>query len=320
MVHFLKFLLTYKFKNSKPAQNNSGFTLIELLVGLALSFLVIVPLLGFMVNVMQNDRQEQAKATSEQEIQSALDYIARDLEQAVYIYDGEGLTELSNRNQLPIPDADSTPVLVFWKRQLVENILPTGDGNNKDDAFVYALVTYYIKKSNTATCATSPWSCTAQITRLQLRDAVKIKRGDQEIELDPADPGFARFDPTAGTTLTAAMNAWKNSGSFDPDKTPVVLIDYIDQTTPAAGQTFCPTTKQQVPPQPVASGLYACVDASLGTAKVFMRGNALARLKPKTKAPVRPNTGNEITDRASFFPQASIQIKGRGLFTINQTQ
>jgi hypothetical protein len=46
-----------------------------LLVGLILAFLVITPLLGFMISIMTQDRQEQAKAASEQEIQSALNYI-----------------------------------------------------------------------------------------------------------------------------------------------------------------------------------------------------------------------------------------------------
>jgi len=38
-----------------------------------------------MLNIMDSERKEQAKTTSEQELQSALDYIAGDLEQAVYI-------------------------------------------------------------------------------------------------------------------------------------------------------------------------------------------------------------------------------------------
>jgi len=44
-----------------------------------------------MLNIMDSERKEQAKKTSEQELQSALDYIAGDLEQAVYIYDDDGL-------------------------------------------------------------------------------------------------------------------------------------------------------------------------------------------------------------------------------------
>jgi len=53
-----------------------------------LAALVIAPLLTFMLNIMDTD-QGTSKATSEQELQSAVDYIARDLEQAVYIYDAD---------------------------------------------------------------------------------------------------------------------------------------------------------------------------------------------------------------------------------------
>src|ERR671933_929300 len=137
MVKLLQLLLTYKFRTTQPAQKNGGFTLIEVLVGLVLAFLVITPLLGFMVNLLQTDRQEQAKANSEQEIQAAADYIARDVEQAVYIYDGYGLKKIQDK--LPIkPDSNNIPVLVFWKRQLISDVISTNKGN--DDAFVYSLV------------------------------------------------------------------------------------------------------------------------------------------------------------------------------------
>jgi len=43
-----------------------------------------------MLNIMDSERKEQAKTTSEQELQH-IDYIAGDLEQAVYIYDDDGL-------------------------------------------------------------------------------------------------------------------------------------------------------------------------------------------------------------------------------------
>jgi len=72
-------------------QKSGGFTLTELLVAMLLVALVLTPLLTFMLNIMDSERKEQAKTTSEQELQSALDYIAGDLEQAVYIYDDDGL-------------------------------------------------------------------------------------------------------------------------------------------------------------------------------------------------------------------------------------
>jgi len=78
-------------KSQRIESESGGFTLTELLVAMLLVALVLTPLLTFMLNIMDSERKEQAKTTSEQELQSALDYIAGDLEQAVYIYDDDGL-------------------------------------------------------------------------------------------------------------------------------------------------------------------------------------------------------------------------------------
>jgi Tfp pilus assembly protein PilW len=140
MMRLFKFLKAYRLKNSQRSHKTGGFTLIELLVGIIMTSLIITPLLGLVINMMDTDRKEQAKATSEQEIQAALDYIARDLDQAFFIYDGFGLNRI--RNNLPKvgddPNQDATgePVLVFWKRKFLPNSLPipgaTGDCLNND--------------------------------------------------------------------------------------------------------------------------------------------------------------------------------------------
>ncbi len=331
MVKLLKILLAYKLKEPKPSPKKGGFTLIELLVGLVLAFLVILPLLGFMVNMLQTDRQEQAKATSEQEIQTALNYIGRDLDQAVYIYDGRGLSQIKG---LPQP-ANSTPVLVFWKRQFVSQIIPTARG--KDDGFVYALVAYYLRTLPDSECSSPsyPWSCKAQITRLQIQDVVKDNNGDPvDDQRAIGTDGFALFNPGApgaSTSVEDIMNAWTSGDIDEDDADPQVLIDYIDKT-PVPTTIVCPAIQrnnlptgvtqadytannyQQVPlPTAIqASGFFACVDVEKTSVQVFMRGNALARLTKKTNAP------DYVDKQAAYFPRASIQVKGRGLFSTDQ--
>jgi prepilin-type N-terminal cleavage/methylation domain-containing protein len=337
MVKLLQTLLTYKLKQPKPSPNNNGFTLIELLVGLILSLLVILPLLGFMVNMLQTDRQEQAKASSEQEIQAALSYISRDLEQAVYIYDGYGVDTI--KANLPTPP-NSVPVLVFWKRQFVPKVIPTG-GAQKDDAFTYALVAYYLKTTPQASCtATDTWSCTAQITRVLYRESVKNGKdaNGNDIIVDSGDENFLNFGESAQQSnlslsgVEDIMNAW-TSPNIDKTKNLQVLIDYIDQTpidiavkcqpiqrtTPPNGvplTTYSAGNYQQVPLPTViqASGFYACVDVENTTAQVFIRGNALARLQKKTQPPTY------VAAQSAYFPKASIQVKGRGLFSTQQAE
>ena len=86
-----KLLLLAQKQLKSKAENAAGFTLIELLVAMIIAALVLTPLLGFMINILQTERREGAKANAAQELQSAADFISRDLEQAVYIYDADGL-------------------------------------------------------------------------------------------------------------------------------------------------------------------------------------------------------------------------------------
>lgn len=327
MVKLLQLLLTYKFRTTQPAQKNGGFTLIELLVGIILAFLVIIPLLGFMVNLLQTDRQEQAKANSEQELQAAADYIARDVEQAIYIYDGYGLGKI----QAGLPTvANSVPVLAFWKRQIISDIIDTPKGN--DDAFVYSLVVYYLTQSN-ATCASGTWSCTARIQRVQLRDAVKVKNritpNNPEGIIQPKDDGFVLFNPEFAASEEDSMNAWPYGASTAGAKDPDVLIDYIDQTPLPANTKWCPpikretdpptgydeTTASQVPVTPASAGFLACVNVEKTSAQISIRGNSLARIQKKTSNPPQYSSDKSV---ASYFPTVRIQVQGRGVFKINQ--
>jgi type II secretory pathway pseudopilin PulG len=346
MVRLLKFLLNYKFKTSKANPKIGGFTLIELLVGLILAFLIITPLLGFVVNIMNTDRQEQAKSNSEQEIQAALDYIARDLDQSFFIYDGFGLAKI--KGQLKFAGDTAEPVLVFWKRQFLPKALPikdsrpgdcnSADTKNCDDTFVYSLVVYYLIPNSPPNCTNPNWSCTARIGRMQLTEALYDLNNNPKSEIRPARPsGFDlftsdKFDKLKGASLEEKLNNWTYTGGGESIDT---LIDYIDQSpgvlkTP----TLCPTTPRApgafrpdgvidpngetayehrtTPPTPALTGFYACVDADKTVAQVFIRGNALARILSKSSPPTYQK------EKPAFFPRANIQAQGRGLLNQNQ--
>lgn len=228
--------------NYKLTPRSGGFTLIELLVAMVLAALVITPLMGFMINIMDTDRKEQAKATSDQELQVSLDYIAQDLQQAVYIYDGEGVAAI--QEQLPhYNDATKIPVLVFWKRQVIKDAIRY-DGQscsndvteNCDDSFVYSLVAYYLIKNNRDNDAI--WSGAAQIGRFQIKDGVQDpnypvdKYGNpQYIKDHEPDQGFKLFNLDAqANTLKGKMNQWQKDQA-DYQESTKVLVDFIDQST-----------------------------------------------------------------------------------------
>ncbi|MFN7657908.1 MAG: hypothetical protein ACK5P3_07160, partial [Dolichospermum sp.] len=114
-----------------------------------------------MIRVINTDSDEEIKITSEQEIQIALDYISRDLQQAIYIYDAAGINAIKPQLRYP-DDTTKTPILVFWQRNFVAQVIPTASG--KDDAFVHSLVAYYlIKDTNTN------WSQSARIARWEVK-------------------------------------------------------------------------------------------------------------------------------------------------------
>ena len=325
MMDTLRLFLNSQLKRSKLTQKASGFTLIELLVAMVLATLVITPLLGFMVNIMDSDRKEQAKATSEQEIQSALDFIAQDLEQAVYIYDANGLNNNSTTNpatsgikdQIP-PVASASgcgntipncvPVLVFWKREPKQGVLPYGD-----DTFVYSLVAYYLIQGNNSN---GIWSDVARIGRFQIRDGVKnpitpfnpdgsTKYIDDPIKgLQDPSKGFQLFDLTQpGLNINEKMNRWQKKPNETYTDQTRILIDFVDKDTNT--KVNCPdNTPVNIP------GFYACVDSSKTLAQVYIRGNSLARISKDPKDAI-------CNSQSVYCPTASIQIRGRGLLGNN---
>ncbi len=313
-----KWLLNKRLKTSTIKRKSGGFTLIELLVAMILATLVITPLLGFMVNIMQTDRREQAKTNTEQELKAALDFIARDLEQAVYIYDADGINTI--RTQLP-QNAQPTkyfPVLVFWKRQYIKNGIGIGttncaaEPNLCDDTFSYSLVAYYLIKDN----SNSTWSRAARIGRFQISDGF----GDSDrAKTATRDAGFRLFDLTGTGDLKTKMNGWV-SGTYTTSSPDIsTLVDYIDQTqinaTTNPIPSSCPTGMQQIPDfagsgNATATGdvktasFYVCVDSVNTAAEVYLRGNALARFE-NTPPSYSQQTKNS-------FPQASVRVEGRG--------
>ena len=351
MLKPINFLLKGWMKFSRVANRDCGFTLMELLIGLVMAFLVLTPLFGLMVSVMNTDKREQAKTSSEQELQIAMDFITRDLQQAVYIYDYNGVTRNYSATAANSGIKDSlrtvtngVPILVFWKRELVSNVIST-DAGTKDDAFVYSLVAYYLIKDSSTT-----WSKAARIARWQIKDGVRSINnntgttctGSYDTTIKFVDTnncpsgGFVPFNLDRSTgDVSQKMNQWRSPDSTNYPNlttsytaTPQVLIDYIDQTVPPATPTTnspsitasCGTDANQsgVTITPVSSttmtSFYVCVSNYLdpinkgqviSTAQIVLRGNALARLQ---------STSIDYTDKKqqTYFPTVSAIVQARG--------
>jgi hypothetical protein len=312
------FRLLYKTQPKRnaaqPDQINSGMTMLELLVGTIMAFLIITPMLSFVVDMLNTDRREQVKANTEQDVQAAASFIAQDLSQAVRIYNQLEINDLSDNAPPPISfPAGSTPILVFWKRQIIKDAVPvkgcTPDANNdcRDDTNVMSLVTYYVRQDDDDTWCpdgTDASKCPVRIERLEIKDGVKDPENDTILQ--PPDGGF--------TTQLDIKNPGNLKGGAGTMNFPQVLVNNLDHSPLASPADEC----QQALGKPkdadgndinegvlrVAgddAGFYACVDSSRTLAQVFIRGNALRRIQ---KDAIYDN------NKTAFFPKASFQVQG----------
>ncbi|MEG5234425.1 hormogonium polysaccharide secretion pseudopilin HpsC [Microcoleus sp. AT9b-C3] len=345
MKTLLRLLLkTHHQRNrSGPDQTDKGMTLVELLVGAIMAFIIITPMLGFVVDMLNTDRREQVKSNTEQDLQAAVDFIAQDLSQAIYIYDQAGITATTAKLPPPPTNTTGTPVLVFWKRQQIKNAVPINSANAKkpsdcppngsecNDTYVLSLVVYYQIRDTTPNptwCQPSGGTCPTRIARYEIRDGVKNPNSS-----DPTNPYYsltdaneyapdAAFEPTFDISKPL-VNVTKGTG-FTKDAE--VLVNYIDHSpltgipinlaecqtalgnpkdTTGVTPTDIPETTLRIPPAPpdIVKSFYACVDTSKNIARVTLRGNSLRRIQ--TDANYDPN-------KSAFFPTASVQVQGLG--------
>ncbi len=343
MKNLLRLLLKSQHQRNRvqKSQKEHGMTLIELLIGTVMAFLIITPMLGFVVDMLNTDRREQIKANTEQDIQAAVDFIAQDLSQAIYIYDNAGITAI-NSSLTPLPTVpNGTPILVFWKRQLREKALPRapigpnnprpsacdrnarpGTANECNDTYVLSLVAYYQIKDRDATwCQPSGGTgdkCPTRIARHNIRDGLKDPRA-----ANSASPYYPGEEPSLAynplfdinkpvESVTRAGNDWASKE---------VLVNYIDPSDLNVPPLPNCQIELGVPnPAPPASAInaadllianpdktnsfYACVDTSRNLARVTIRGNSQRRLQP--------NNADYNASKSAFFPTATVQVQGRG--------
>ncbi len=225
MKRHIQRLIEWRLKLSKLSQVK-GFTLIELLVASIMAGIIVAVLLAFVVEILQSDRREQAKSDMQMELQAALDFIADDLKQAVYIYDADGIERDSSQNppgirdQLPGVTAERVPVLVFWKRhyynpndevgvgpdgrgaepkEQVRKIVlgvantentPNGPQNVNEPIgeprYVYALVAYYLRSNRGGQGLVR--ANTMQIERIEIRDGIRSDCQNAEPATCPLTP------------------------------------------------------------------------------------------------------------------------------------
>ena len=267
-------------------------------------------MLGFVVDMLNTDRREQVKSNTEQDIQAAVDFIAQDLSQAIYIYDNNaiyvGTTDAPRiLDQLPKPD-NGSPILVFWKRQQIKDaisvntntdtthrVLPINCNKNNlvkdcNDTYVRSLVAYYqIKELDPKSpwCQPSGKNCPTRIARYEIKEGIlkplapiatpyygKGEAKESQQVSQGFNPNFNLNKPTKDVTKGSV---------FPPEQ---VLVNYLDDNTAnvpqppdckiALGVTDPTGT---IKPEDLlitdksTHSFYACVDTSRNLARVTIR-------------------------------------------------
>jgi prepilin-type N-terminal cleavage/methylation domain-containing protein len=188
-------------------RRSQGFTLVEILVSLVIAGILMAALGSVLIDMLNTERREASLNQLRQDLKAAMDVIANDLSQAVFVYNGNCLD--GNRQQcgdttrhgqpltnyLPAFPATMTPVLAMWilepfpydQNQLgyatfrmprdCERVWSSDEPRTKQHCRdlqngrrTYTLVVYYIDTAPTSFWAPdSPWQGKARLVRYQLR-------------------------------------------------------------------------------------------------------------------------------------------------------
>jgi type II secretory pathway pseudopilin PulG len=352
MKSLLKLLLKSQHQqNSSPqAQTEKGMTLIELLIGMVMAFLIITPMLAFVVDMLNTDRREQVKASTEQDIQAAVDFIAQDLSQAVHIYDGDGIRNITAF--LPA-DANGTPILVFWKRKQIRNAIdpnrtitpsacvantPPNGPNVCNDTYTRSLVAYYLVRQPTANsswCQPTGTNCPSRIERYEISEGVRDLRTppvdpsgyfsgadviDSQRNSPAFNPAFDLSQPTQNVTRPTP-------GFTDPiftGQNPQVLVNYIDHTPKTLLGAECTTAlgnptvtlPGQTTPTFLTESTLIVRDTNTNTNSFYAcvdtsRNIARVTIRGNSLRRLQDSNTPSSANNSAFFPTASVQVQGR---------
>lgn len=276
-------------------RRNSGFTLLELLVSMIIGAIITVALLSLVVELTDANQKDLARSQTQQEMQAAMDYIAQELREAVYVYDGKCLEGNGTPNSTNyattcpglikhIPASmtqnGTTPVLAFWRTDpLPDPVLKqcANQAFNSIDTFEidgqrvpcragksYTLVVYALVDNSVAP---SPiWRGRARIERYQLS------------QFDSDGKAVAGYAPPLGTPQSKFIQwpyqAKVNVGSSiqvtnlqatRPSNSPAALVDFVDDS--ASTTQYCPDKLSRITPTDTAPfnpkkirSFYACVN------------------------------------------------------------
>ncbi|HEY9735468.1 MAG TPA: prepilin-type N-terminal cleavage/methylation domain-containing protein [Trichocoleus sp.] len=236
----------YQTLHKQRKSSQRGFTLTELLVSIVMAGIIFTGLLFLVVEMLRADQSEAVLNQTQQDVNNAMEYITRDLQEAVFVYPNQTALD-AIMGQLSDEPA-GTPILAFWR---VDPVNPTalaslltsssnctsGSEAFKENCSVVALrqstytLVVYIQQNNTGN---DIWQGGSRIIRYALPQYSNLATLTERAGY--SDPAPNRFEaPTAAN----GPNEWRASGAVTAG-TAAVLVDSIDTPTATVnGLTNC---------------------------------------------------------------------------------
>ncbi|MEM9905727.1 MAG: prepilin-type N-terminal cleavage/methylation domain-containing protein [Cyanobacteria bacterium P01_D01_bin.44] len=301
----------------------SGFTLIEILVSLIVASIVVTGLLYLVVELLQIDRREAFLDETQRNMQRAIDYIADDLRESIYVYSTPTTITSNLTGNYGFP-ADGVPVLAFWKPQpldtdvsggtTVYDQLPadcsalSGDDEANCNALkirqaYYTLVVYYTTDTPSAV-----WEGKGRLLRYSL---------PEYLSSDITATSVAPVNAYRENSPAADFEGWTPSATgpfYTPPET--VLVDYLadweQNPTPPTTLPACDAGYQASPETPGdrESFFFACI-RPIDTANEALNQDVVLYLKGDARGESE-RIINSFSDR-SELPAIQTQVLVRGV-------
>lgn len=294
----LKTLL--QFNRDRSSRAPAGITLLEVLAATFAASILVTALLAILIDLARNSRIEAARTESDREIKAALDYIREDLQDAIYVYTQEELTErnisspdepdgvLSAFTGQHVADADMgnpgnyIPVLLFWKAEEFPYTtafdLPTsGDCSSLDEAErtdcnelrveqrTFTLVAYFLDNGGTAT--SDVFGDSPRIRRYELRkyDSSAEVMGAYQLVREAGYVDPAKESSFANWPYRRGTNLQEVMPTINGNTAPV-LVNFIDDPeNDVPNLLACETNYSRVPATgnpDLNTSFFACVRQS----------------------------------------------------------